>query len=330
MNGQMLGLSRLVLLARDQPPDPERGRASCTARRGTPYVAIIDRRAARVRARAAARHRTSWPACSRSARCSRSRSRTCRSIVLRFREPDRPSAFRVPLSIRGRRARACRCRRCSGRWSSIAGLDQRARAARGRALSRRRLDGRRDHALRRSTGASQGKSLTQRFTIPAEALQEAPEVEYGSILVPVFGEHARRRHRRHRRPARRRGRRGGRGRRRASRRSTCSRSRCRCRSTRACRTSAIDEAQAARSRAPRRWARSTRAWRWRPPMVRGALGRAGDRRGGAPPRRRGDRAGRRGAHARARRRDRWAAAAARATASWARPPATWSRRRRAG
>jgi basic amino acid/polyamine antiporter, APA family len=35
---------------------------------------------------------------------------------------------------------------------------------------------------------SQGKSLTQRFTIPAEALQEAPEAEYGSILVPVFGE----------------------------------------------------------------------------------------------------------------------------------------------
>ena len=35
---------------------------------------------------------------------------------------------------------------------------------------------------------SQGKSLTQRFTIPAEALQEAAPAEYGSILVPVFGE----------------------------------------------------------------------------------------------------------------------------------------------
>ena len=33
----------------------------------------------------------------------------------------------------------------------------------------------------------QGKSLTQRFTIPAEALKDAPEVEYGSILVPVLG-----------------------------------------------------------------------------------------------------------------------------------------------
>ncbi len=34
----------------------------------------------------------------------------------------------------------------------------------------------------------QGKSLTKRFTIPAEALREPREVEYGSILVPVFGE----------------------------------------------------------------------------------------------------------------------------------------------
>ena len=33
----------------------------------------------------------------------------------------------------------------------------------------------------------QDKPLRKRFTIPAEALQEAPEVEYGSILVPVFG-----------------------------------------------------------------------------------------------------------------------------------------------
>jgi basic amino acid/polyamine antiporter, APA family len=35
---------------------------------------------------------------------------------------------------------------------------------------------------------SQDKSLTERFTIPAEALQEREAAEYGSILVPVFGE----------------------------------------------------------------------------------------------------------------------------------------------
>ena len=35
----------------------------------------------------------------------------------------------------------------------------------------------------------QGKSLTRRFTIPAEALQDARPPSTGSILVPVFGEH---------------------------------------------------------------------------------------------------------------------------------------------
>jgi APA family basic amino acid/polyamine antiporter len=34
----------------------------------------------------------------------------------------------------------------------------------------------------------QEKPLRKRFTIPEEALKEEPEVEYGSILVPVFGE----------------------------------------------------------------------------------------------------------------------------------------------
>src|SRR5256885_16268398 len=33
----------------------------------------------------------------------------------------------------------------------------------------------------------QDESLTQRFTMLAKALQEAPEAEFGSILVPVFG-----------------------------------------------------------------------------------------------------------------------------------------------
>ena len=36
--------------------------------------------------------------------------------------------------------------------------------------------------------STQNKPLTKRFTIPPEALLEAAPVEYGSILVPVFGE----------------------------------------------------------------------------------------------------------------------------------------------
>lgn len=35
---------------------------------------------------------------------------------------------------------------------------------------------------------SEGRELTKRFTIPAEALLEGPAAEYGSILVPIFGE----------------------------------------------------------------------------------------------------------------------------------------------
>src|SRR3954465_12673295 len=34
----------------------------------------------------------------------------------------------------------------------------------------------------------QGKPLAKRYQIPAEALRDAPEVEYGAILVPIFGE----------------------------------------------------------------------------------------------------------------------------------------------
>lgn len=34
---------------------------------------------------------------------------------------------------------------------------------------------------------SEGSSLTGRLSVPAEALREAPELEYASILVPVFG-----------------------------------------------------------------------------------------------------------------------------------------------
>ena len=174
----------------------------------------------------------------RSRRCSRSGSRCPHDIELprghlRLRRDARvhdraPVGDRAALPrARPRRARSgCRCRsRCRGRLAAAAGgagraarrslrLDQRARAARGRALRRRRLDARRDRALRDLPARARASRSRERFTIPAEALQEAPEVEYGSILVPVFGEHARRRHRRHRRPARRR---GGRARARAAR-----------------------------------------------------------------------------------------------------------------
>ena len=171
---------------------------------------------------------------------------------------------------------------------------------------------------------SQGRSLTQRFTVPAEALQERVEAEYGSILVPVFGvplddEIV-----------------GTAGRLAAER---------------------ADEAEGGAvlealyvfeipmslpidARVPDERVREAKRVLARAKevgeeyervevataMVRGRTRGPGDRGRGAPARGGGDRARRRGAHTRARRAPSWAGAAGRATASSGRPRATWSRR----
>ena len=110
---------------------------------------------------------------------------------------------------------------------------------------------------------SEGKPVLKRVTIPERALtrRRAPRREYGSILVPVLGRAARRRHHADRRPPGRRGERGrGRGRRgdrgavgvRGADGAAARRARAR-RGPQA-------RPQGARS-APRRWGRSTRASR---------------------------------------------------------------------
>ena len=107
-------------------------------------------------------------------------------IALRFRESDRPSAFRVPFSIPVRGARVplpavFGAAFSIAVWLSVVVYHEGARyigfgwMAAGITL----------YAIYRR---GQGKSLTRRFTIPAEALQEGTAAEYGSILVPVFGE----------------------------------------------------------------------------------------------------------------------------------------------
>jgi APA family basic amino acid/polyamine antiporter len=107
-------------------------------------------------------------------------------ICLRFRESDRPSAFRVPFSIPVRGAQVplpavFGAVFSIAVWVSVLVYHEGARyigcgwMAAGIALY---------FVYRRG----QGKSLTRRFTIPAEALQEGTAAEYGSILVPVFGE----------------------------------------------------------------------------------------------------------------------------------------------
>jgi APA family basic amino acid/polyamine antiporter len=107
-------------------------------------------------------------------------------IALRFRERDRPSAFRVPLSVPIRGARVpipavFGALFAISVWISVVTFHEGARVigtvwmAAGITL----------YVVYRR---AQGKSLTQRFTIPAEALQEGGGAQYGSILVPVFGE----------------------------------------------------------------------------------------------------------------------------------------------
>ena len=106
-------------------------------------------------------------------------------VVLRFREPDFARAFEIPLSFRFR-DRSVPLPAVIGAvvaflaWISVLVLHQGARYVGGGWM----LGGLALYVVYRK---SQGKSLTRRFTIPAAALHEAPEVEYGSILVPVFG-----------------------------------------------------------------------------------------------------------------------------------------------
>ncbi len=107
-------------------------------------------------------------------------------IVLRFREAGRPSAFRVPLSVRFRGGSiplpsALGALLSVGAWVSVVVLHDGARVVGGLWMAF-------GLALYVIYRRSQGKPLRKRFTIPATALQETSDSEYGSILVPVFGE----------------------------------------------------------------------------------------------------------------------------------------------
>jgi APA family basic amino acid/polyamine antiporter len=107
-------------------------------------------------------------------------------IALRFREPDRDRPYRIPLSVRVRGADlplpavvggasaaaawvSVLIQHTSARWVGLAWM------AAGIAL----------YVIYRKT---ESKPLLKRVTIPEKALRSEPaEVEYGSILVPIFG-----------------------------------------------------------------------------------------------------------------------------------------------
>ncbi len=106
-------------------------------------------------------------------------------IVLRFREPDRPRPFRVPLSVNVGGGSiplpsALGALLGGSAWITVIILHQGARIAGGIWM----VGGILLYVVYRR---SSGKPLTKRFTIPEAALREAKEIEYGSILVPILG-----------------------------------------------------------------------------------------------------------------------------------------------
>ena len=184
MNGQMLGLARLAYsLATNRQFPSAVGRLH--RRRGTPYVTIAI--AALIAFALALPHDLDFLAGVFAFGAMIAFSLAHLAIIaLRFREPDRPSAFRVPLSIPFRGARVplpavFGAAFSISVWLSIVIYHEGARVI-GTVWM---VAGISLYVVYRR---GQGKSLTRRFTIPAEALQESTAAEYGSILVPVFGE----------------------------------------------------------------------------------------------------------------------------------------------
>ena len=322
MNGQMLGLSRLAysLATNRQIPSAVGPPAPAP---GTPYVAIT--LAAVIAFAARVPHDMDFLAGIFAFGAMITFAIAHLSVIaLRFREAGRPSAFRRAALVPVPRAERCRCRRRSGALLSVGAWVERDRPARGRARGRRRVDGARGRAVRDLPPRPGQVADASASRFPPTALQEASEPEYGSILVPVFGETldddivgtAGRLAAEHadegeggavlealyvfeipmslpidaRVPDER-----------------------------------VDEAKRVLARA-KEVGEEYEGVEVATAMVRGRTRGPGDRGRGAPPRRGGHRARRRGAHPRARRRASSAAAAGRATASSGRPRATWWRR----
>jgi len=184
MNGQMLGLARLAYsLATNRQIPSAVGRLQ--RRRGTPYVTII--LAALIAFALAVPHDLDFLAGLFAFGAMLAFSIAHLSVIrLRFREPDRPSAFRVPLSVRVRGADVPLPAVFGALFSILVWISILVYHGGARVVGTGWMVG--GITLYVIYRRGQGKSLTQRFTIPAEALQESAAAEYGSILVPVFGE----------------------------------------------------------------------------------------------------------------------------------------------
>ena len=184
MNGQMLGLSRLSYsLATNRQIPSSVGRLN--RRRGTPYIAIS--LAAVLAFVLALPHDLDFLVGIFAFGAMITVSLAHLSvIVLRFREPERSRAFRVPLSVPVGGGSipvpaALGAVLSIGAWVSVIVLHEGARVVGSIWMV---LGVLMFVAYRRS----EGREVTKRFTIPPEALQEGTAAEYGSILVPIFGE----------------------------------------------------------------------------------------------------------------------------------------------
>ncbi|HEX2070178.1 MAG TPA: amino acid permease [Thermoleophilaceae bacterium] len=184
VNGQMLGIGRLTYSLGTNRQIPSLA-ARLDATRGTPYVAIAI--AAAIAFALSCSANAEWLAGIFAFGAALAFTLAHLSVVvLRYREPDRKRPFRVPLNLRvggGDLPLPSVLGAVIGAasWVTVVALHEGARYVGGGWL----LGGLAMYVIYRK---AQGKSLTQRFTIPEAALREARAVEYGSILVPVFGE----------------------------------------------------------------------------------------------------------------------------------------------
>jgi APA family basic amino acid/polyamine antiporter len=184
VNGQMLGIGRLAYSLGTNRQIPSLV-SRLDATRGTPYVAIVI--AAAVAFALSCSADAEWLAGIFAFGATLAFTLAHLSVVvLRYREPERKRPFRVPLNVRiggGELPLPSALGAVVGAasWVTVIVLHEGARYVGGGWL----LGGLAMYVIYRKV---QGKSLTQRFTIPEAALSAARDLEYGSILVPVFGE----------------------------------------------------------------------------------------------------------------------------------------------
>ena len=108
-------------------------------------------------------------------------------IALRFRERDRPRAYRVPLSVTISGGAVCRCRRWSARCCRRSGGSACSCSTPGARYVGLAWMAGRAGAVRRLPQVP-AEAAAKRVTIPERALRyEALEPEFGSILVPILG-----------------------------------------------------------------------------------------------------------------------------------------------